>query len=108
MNARGALLAALLLSSCRAAVPPRRYEVEIRDMAFHPARLELAAGDTVEWTDHDIVPHTATSDSAGGWEVGPLMGGGSGVFVATAAGEFSYHCRLHPVMHGTLVVRAQR
>ena len=108
MKATAALVVAALVASCRTAVLPRRYEVGIRAMAFLPARLTVAVGDTVVWSDHDIVPHTATSDQAGGWEVGPIMGGMSATWVATAPGEYAYHCRFHPVMHGTLVVTAQR
>lgn len=108
MNRTVAVVAALLVASCRPAPLPRRYEVGIRDMAFTPARLTVAVGDTVVWVDHDIVPHTATRDGAGGWEVGPIMGGTSGVLVVREVGTFGYHCRFHPVMQGTLQVERQR
>ena len=77
-------------------------------MAFGPAALSAAVGDTIVWTDRDIVPHTATEDRAGGWEVGPMMGGDSGVLVLRTAGIVRYFCRFHPEMRGTLEVRPQR
>lgn len=77
-------------------------------MAFSPARLDVAVGDTVVWVDRDIVPHTATADSGGGWDAGPILAGGSGTYVVQSAGTIGYHCRFHPVMHGILIAAAQR
>lgn len=77
-------------------------------MAFGPETLTATVGDTIVWTDRDLVPHTATEDRAGGWEVGPMMGGDSGVLVVRTAGMVRYVCRFHPGMHGTLEVRPQR
>lgn len=108
MNRTVAVAAALLLASCRPAPAPRRYEVQIRDMAFTPAQLTVAVGDTIVWVDHDIVPHTATREGVGGWDVGPIMGGDSAVLVVREAGTAAYHCRFHPVMQGTLLVQRQR
>ena len=102
------LALSLGLLACRPAPAPRRYAVEIKDMAFVPATLTVAVGDTVVWTDRDIVPHTATEDRAGGWEAGPIMGGESGMLVMRTPGTVRYACRFHPEMHGTLEVRAQR
>lgn len=103
-----AVAVALLVASCRPAPAPRRYEVQIRDMGFTPSRLSLAPGDTVVWVDRDIVPHTATRDGAGGWDVGPIPGNGSRALVIHGAGEMAYHCRFHPEMRGVLVVQDQR
>jgi plastocyanin len=83
---------------------PRRQVVEIRGMAFHPAVLTVERGDTVEWVNRDIVPHTATAtDSA--WTTGALVQGQSGRHVAGEPGEQRYFCELHPSMEGRLVLR---
>jgi plastocyanin len=76
----------------------------IEGMKFVPERLEVAAGDRITWTNRDIVPHTVTAKAAG-IESGPLAQGKSFSYVARKAGEIAYLCRLHPVMHGTLIVR---
>lgn len=84
---------------------PARHQVEIRDMAFHPAVLELRRGDTVVWINRDIVPHTASAEGSVGWDTGTLSQGDSGRFVAEATGEVGYLCGFHPSMRGRLVIR---
>lgn len=73
-------------------------------MKFVPGRLEVAAGDRVTWTNRDIVPHSVTAPGAG-MESGDLVQGRSWTYVARKIGEIDYICRLHPVMHGTLIVK---
>lgn len=73
-------------------------------MKFVPERLEVAAGDRVTWKNRDIVPHTVTAPAAG-MESGELVQGRSWTYVARKKGEIDYICRLHPVMHGTLIVK---
>lgn len=85
--------------------PPRRHVVEMRGMAFHPAVLEVAPGDTVVWVNRDIVPHTATAAARPGWTTGNLTQGQSGRHIARRTGEAPYICELHPTMQGKLVIR---
>jgi plastocyanin len=103
LAAVGAFLVAAAAPS--AAPLPRRHVVEIRGMAFHPAVLTVERGDTVEWVNRDIVPHTATAtDSA--WTTGALVQGQSGRHVvAGEPGEQRYFCELHPTMEARLVPR---
>ena len=103
MRLRLACIAGLLaLAQCRPAVaPPRRYLVEIRQMAFVPEELTVAPGDTVVWVNRDFLPHTSTSAS---WGTKPLLEGMTGSTVAGAPGEVSYHCQFHPTMVGRLIV----
>jgi plastocyanin len=81
----------------------RGHIVEMRGMEFHPAVLDVRAGDTITWINGDMVPHTATA--AGHWDTGPLSQEAKGRFVALEKGEWSYVCTLHPTMSGKLVVR---
>jgi len=98
----GALVfVAAVLSGARPG--PGRHEVEIRGMAFHPAVLEVAPGDTVVWVNRDIVPHTATAKPA--WDTGTLTQGRHGTIISRQPGELRYVCTLHPTMQGTLVTR---
>ena len=73
-------------------------------MKFVPERLEVAVGDRITWTNRDIVPHTVTARAAG-IESGELAQGKSWTYVARRKGEIAYICRLHPVMHGRLIVK---
>lgn len=71
-------------------------------MKFVPARIEVAVGQTVTWTNRDFVPHSVT---APGIESGDLAEGKSWSMVAKEKGEIAYICRLHPVMKGVVVVK---
>lgn len=71
-------------------------------MKFIPERLEVAVGDRVTWTNRDFLPHTVT---AKGIESGELAEGKTFTYVPKRRGEIAYICRLHPVMHGTIVVK---
>ena len=73
-------------------------------MKFVPERLEVAAGDRITWTNRDFLPHSVTAKAAG-IESGDLAEGKSFTYVAKRQGEIAYICRLHPVMHGLLVVK---
>lgn len=80
-------------------------------MAFRPAVLTVARGDTVVWINHDIVPHTATAPvpasirAAAAWDTGQLMQGQNASYVPRYAGEASYICTLHPTMRGKLIIQ---
>lgn len=74
-------------------------------MAFHPAVLEVALGDTVLWVNRDVVPHTATAAGPSGWDTGTLVAGDRARIVAASRGPRPYVCTLHPTMRGTLIVR---
>ena len=78
-------------------------------MAFHPAVLTVAPGDTVVWVNHDVVPHTATSARRGPsqWDTGHLRQGQAGRSVARGAGDVRYVCTLHPTMQGKLIIQGE-
>ena len=79
--------------------------VDIRDFAYSPNPIEIAAGDTVTWTNQDEVPHTATGEDRGVLQSGTIAPGASFSQVFPEAGEFGYFCEFHPNMTGTIVVQ---
>lgn len=83
----------------------RQHQVSMQGMAFKPARVEAAVGDTVVWTNQDVVPHSATAPGPAAWDTGALSQGRSAVYVPTHRGEFRYYCTLHPAMEGALIVK---
>ena len=102
-----ALFAALLLlptGSAWVQAAGKTHKVTIQGMKFVPERIEVAAGDTIVWSNKDIVPHTVTAAGAK-VESGELQQGKSFKFVARRKGEMDYICRLHPVMKGVVVVK---
>ena len=86
-----------------ACAQPQRHTVEIRGFEFHPAMVSAAIGDTVEFINRDVVPHTATSED-GSWDSGTIGSGARWQFVVTGDGA-QYLCALHPAMRARIVVR---
>jgi plastocyanin len=77
----------------------------IKGSVFQPAALTVNSGDTVEWKNNDIVPHTATSTDTSRFDSGRIEVGGSWKYVANKKGTFDYECSFHPNMQGQLVVK---
>jgi plastocyanin len=77
--------------------------VAIQNFAFMPTPLTIPVGTAVTWTNRDSAIHTTTSDS-GMWDSGMLATGKSFSFIFAQDGTFTYHCAIHPTMHGTIVV----
>jgi plastocyanin len=92
-----------LLSGARHAAP-RSHLVNITGFQFAPASVSVAVGDTVLWSNGDIVPHTATA-LEGRWDSGTIATKGRWAYVVRQRGTVEYHCALHPSMRGTLDVR---
>jgi plastocyanin len=66
------------------------HDVEIRDGAFVPERVEVEAGDTVEWRNEGQQSHSATADD-GTFDSGALEPGGTFEARFDEAGTYQYH-----------------
>jgi plastocyanin len=98
----------LVASRSTAACSPSRHEprihrVAIQGMQFVPAELTARVGDTVVWTNDDIVPHTATAP--GMFDSGVIASKAEWSLVVKDRGSISYTCTLHPTMKATLTTR---
>lgn len=80
------------------------HTVTIEGMKFTPASLVMKKGDTVQWVNKDIVPHTAT-EAKKRFDSGVLQSDGTWKYTASAAGKFDYVCTFHPMMKGTITVQ---
>lgn len=103
-------LPGLCLARPPAAAQPRTHEVGMVLFSYQPARIEIAAGDSVRWTNSDAIPHSATaaqSDPAGAplFDTGLFGKGESREVTFPAPGRFAYACRRHPAMTGEVIVR---
>lgn len=83
---------------------PNHNQIVIENFMFYPPLLTVRVGDTIEWINRDFAPHTAT-DSNRVFDTGKMNREESASFVAKTPGRFSYICRYHPDMKGTLVIQ---
>ena len=118
-KSRGALWSAatllLLSSACSEASNnnnaasesiPTTHKVEIKQFLFNSDKLTIKSGDSVEWTNKDFAPHTATEQSYA-WDTSQLNKNESKTIVFTEVGEYEYICAYHPEMRGLLVVEKE-
>lgn len=81
-------------------------QVKIEGMNFVPETVQAKAGDTIEWTNADLVPHTVTSASKHGtaWDSGVIAPGKTFQRKFPEAGSLPYKCTLHPTMKGKIMI----
>ncbi len=76
----------------------------VQDFMFRPARLEIAAGTTVMWTNGGQMLHTVTAED-GSFDSGPIEAGERRGITFLRPGTYLFHCTPHPFMRGEVVVR---
>jgi Copper binding proteins, plastocyanin/azurin family len=79
--------------------------VDIAGFAFAPQSVTVRVGDTVTWSNSDARSHTATADD-GSFDTRTIANGASRSVTFSTAGTFGYHCKIHPTMTATVVVKA--
>jgi plastocyanin len=88
--------------------PSKVVTVVIRKFKFEPAIVTVHAGETVEWKNDDIVPHTATANDEAqrpAFDSGSIQTGKAWRYVAQREGMYNYTCTFHPNMKGKLIVQ---
>jgi plastocyanin len=80
--------------------------VDVGDNYFKPAALRIKKGATITWQFKGKIPHTVTEDPGGEPTVFDSGTKTSGEFAHTfdLVGSFTYHCLIHHVMEGTVIV----
>ncbi len=120
-NRRGALVAAIaaapLLAACgsgsstasgSAPAPTVKgsvtKEVVVQNYTF-PA-ITVAPGASIGFIDRDAEAHTVTADDAT-FSIGPFDTSTppETLIAPTVPGTYAFHCKIHPTMHGSLVVQ---
>ncbi|KQV41020.1 cupredoxin family copper-binding protein [Massilia sp. Root335] len=79
------------------------HHVVIDGMKFSPQVVQVKAGDTIVWENHDMFVHNVTA-AAARVSSGDLAPGKSWRWVVPAGTSFDYLCTLHPVMKGRVDV----
>lgn len=101
-------------------LPPTGQSSQIRESRSEDGPLSLSvenfglpttqikAGETLNWTNVDGVPHTVTSESKraneGGFDSGTISPGQSFATRFDQPGDYRYVCTIHPVMTATITV----
>jgi plastocyanin len=98
---RGLLLACLIVPA--AARSDDAAQLRIDNFKFGPAKLTVAKGTAVTWTNQDDIPHSIVL-TALGVRSKVLDTDKTFTYQFDKAGTFSYICGLHPFMHGQVVV----
>jgi len=99
------LVASVVLAPAASSTAATDTNVAIVYRAYQPSDLTVLAGQTVVWRNSGLGPHTVTSD-AGQFDSGPLQAGASFASAFSTPGTYLYSCRIHPTMHGRVVVLA--
>ncbi len=79
-------------------------QIRIENFAFNPPTVTVPVGATVTWTNNDGTLHTVTSATKVFSSAG-LDEGGVFAYTFTNPGTYTYYCKLHPHMTGTIVVK---
>ena len=94
--------ASAVQSTAADANAPVVVHVAMKNMKFDPPTIEVKSGDTIEWTNEDITPHTATSAT---FDSASIDSDKSWRHSFTEAGDFPYRCTFHPDMKGEVIVK---
>jgi plastocyanin len=79
-------------------------QITIQNFEFNPATLTIPTGTTVTWISRDNEPHTVTS-SEGVFASPGLDADEAFTYTFSTPGTYNYHCKLHPHMTGTIIVK---
>lgn len=99
------ILAVSLLMACGSANKPVTHHVTIEQMKFVPDVLEVAPGDSVVWTNEDLVQHNVVNKASNGWESDFISKGESFGIKVEGSGTLDYLCTIHPVMTAKIVIK---
>ncbi len=79
--------------------------VVIREFTFLPGKLVIAAGQTVEWTNQDDVPHSIIHAAhPHGFKSRVLFQGERWWFRFDVPGRYAYFCGMYRHMQGVVLV----
>lgn len=100
------------MANCLAAASPvaagDQAAAEIKLFQFKPRSLEIKAGTTVTWTNGDAIEHSVTAGkpgkASGGFDSNYFTLGQSWSHTFTEPGTYTYFCKRHNSMTGTITV----
>jgi plastocyanin len=105
-----AAFVSIALSSCSSGNAKPELKVDgthviIEHMEYIPATITVEKGTTITWTNNQVIPHSVTSDITDMFDSETLHKGESFSYTFNNSGTFSYYCKHHSKMHGTVIVQ---
>ncbi len=85
-------------------VPGGETNIPIENMKFNPEIITVGTGTTINWINKDKTNHTIVSDSDD-FKSEEIGAGQYYSFTFSKAGEYKYHCGIHPEMKGTIIAQ---
>ena len=95
-------IAAALVLGVSVSAQAATIQISMENLEIMPAQASARVGDTIEWSNKDVLAHTATARN-GDFDV-MLPPKKTGSLVVRKAGTFEYYCRFHPNMKAMLNV----
>lgn len=105
-----ATVATLTAWPATATMPQMRITIESFSPYFLPAAASVSSGTSILWENPTPTHHTVTHNGcveeghACAFESGTITPGGTYTLPGLPPGRYPYHCRVHPIMQGILVV----
>ncbi|HSW89581.1 MAG TPA: cupredoxin domain-containing protein [Patescibacteria group bacterium] len=96
--------AAQINSSTSPAAVNNQNVVTMQGYAFFPATITIKAGQTVTWKNADNTIHSATADDKS-FDTGTFDQSTDKTVTFSKPGTYTYHCSIHPMMKGTIIVK---
>ena len=93
------------VSPAGSVAPATAVKVTIQTLKYSPETIEIKKGETVEWANNDLAPHTVTSQTGGEFDSGSIEADASWSHTFANEGTFPYYCTFHPNMKGRLIVQ---
>jgi alcohol dehydrogenase (cytochrome c) len=78
--------------------------VKFEDYRFNPARITVATGTKVTFSNAGTQAHNAASSDGEGWDTGLLARGETATVTFNRPGTYSFACTPHPSMIGQIIV----
>src|SRR5215217_6201800 len=79
--------------------------VLIQNFSFKPAHITINRGTKVRWINMDFDVHTATANNGKSFDSGLLFPRQRYTHTFKRAGKQRYHCKIHPDMKASVVVK---
>ena len=105
----------VLLGAATARSDTGAVEITLENWApyYQPAQTVIQPGITVRWINQTASPHTirhdgCQNDGPCAFDSGPIFPDQSFSLLPHVPGRYPYHCELHPVMRGILIVDASQ